>query len=84
MMIMRMRRGHQKCINADRLMRMRMRRGKTCQQIMRMMDIFPSSLKGIKASGKPGRGDEELDLPGKYKIKEVLGEVLTWLLRVPS
>lgn len=26
--------------------------------------------------------NEEPDLPGKYKIKEILGKVLTWHLRV--
>ncbi len=48
----------------------------------RYIPLLP--FKVIKSSSKHGQGDKKLDLPGKYKIKEVLGEVLTWLLKVSS
>ena len=35
-------------------------------------------------SGKPRQRDKEPNPLGKYRIKEVLGEVLTKLLKVPS
>ena len=40
MMIVKMRRGHQKCVGVSELIKVRMRKGKTYWQIMRVIDIF--------------------------------------------